>query len=294
VLALDVVLADGRLLRTGHRSIKGVTGLDLTGLFVGSEGTLGVVVRATLRLRPAPVAVSTLVAVFPDVAAAAAGVAALASAPVQPSICELLGETAVASLRKRSPLEVLRAGDVLLLVQTDGYGADVEAQVVADVLAGLGGVVRVASDEAEAAELLELRRTWGLDPERRRLIGEDIAVPRSQLVRIVEAVRDIAARHGFSHSLAAHAGDGNLHPSFDVVGPDPRTEAELQEAALVAADELVAETLAAGGTITGEHGVGVLKRRWFTDDVGEDSAALQRSLKAVLDPHGILNPGKVY
>jgi glycolate oxidase len=111
---------------------------------------------------------------------------------------------------------------------------------------------------------------------------------------MVTAVREIARRHGLDHSLAAHAGDGNLHPSFDVVGNDPRSEAELQAAALAAADELVEETLRAGGTLTGEHGIGALKRRWFTDEVGEESARLQRSLKAVFDPHGILNPGKVY
>jgi len=294
VLALDVVLPGGRLLRTGHRSIKGVAGLDLTSLFVGSEGTLGVVVGATLRLRPVPAAEATLVGLFPDVASAAAGVAALGTAPVAPSVCELLGETVVASLRKRSPLPVLRAGEVLLLVQTDGHGAHAEARAVADVLRAAGGTVQVAADAAEAETLLELRRTWGLDPDRRRLIGEDIAVPRSALVAIVTAVRDIAARHGLGHSLAAHAGDGNLHPSFDVVGPDPRGEEELQRVALAAADELVATTLRLGGTVTGEHGIGTAKQRWLTDELGADAVALHHELKAVFDPHGILNPGKGY
>ena len=294
VLALDVVLPGGRLLRTGHRSVKGVAGLDLTSLFVGSEGTLGVVVGATVRLRPVPAAQATLVGLFPDVPAAAAAVAALGVAPVSPALVELLGESAVASLRKRSSLPVLRAGQVLLLVRTDGYGAAAEADHVARVLAVHGGTVRLAADEAEAEALLDLRRTWGLDPDRRRLIGEDVAVPRSALVRIVTAVADIAARHGLDHSLAAHAGDGNLHPSFDVVGPDPRSEAELQRAALAAADELVAETLRLGGTVTGEHGIGVLKQRWLLDELGADSVALQHAVKAVFDPNGILNPGKGY
>jgi glycolate oxidase len=292
VLALDVVLPGGRLLRTGHRSIKGVAGLDLTSLFVGSEGTLGVIVRATVRLRPAPAGQATLVAVFDDVERAAAAVTALGTAPVAPAVVELLGETAVASARKRSSLEILRAGEVLLLVQTDGFGADAEASAVAQVLTAAGGTVHVAVDAAQTQALLELRRTWGLDPERRRLISEDVAVPRSRLADAVTAVKRIAERHGLDHSLVAHAGDGNLHPSFDVVGADPRSEAELDAAALAAADDLVAETLRLGGTITGEHGVGVLKQRWFVDEVGAESAALQRAVKAVFDPHGILNPGK--
>ena len=294
VLALDVVLPGGSLLRTGHRSIKGVAGLDLTSLVVGSEGTLGVVVGATLRLRPVPAGQATLVGLFPDVATAAAGVTALGTAPVSPSVCELLGEAAVASLRKRSPLPVLRAGEVLLLVATDGFGAAAEAAAVAEVLRGAGGVVQVAADDAEAETLLELRRTWGLDPDRRRLAGEDIAVPRSALVRIVTAVREIAARHGLDHSLAAHAGDGNLHASFDVVGADPRDDAELRRAAAVAADELVTQALRLGGTVTGEHGIGAAKQRRLADELGAGSLALQHAVKAAFDPHGILNPGKGY
>jgi len=294
VLALDVVLPGGRLLRTGHRSIKGVAGLDLTSLFVGSEGTLGVVVGATLRLRAVPAGQATLVGLFPDVATAAAAVAALGTAPVSPSVCELLGEAAVASLRKRSPLPVLRAGDVLLLIRTDGFGAAAEAEAVADVLRAAGGVVQVAADDVEAEALLELRRTWGLDPDRRRLAGEDIAVPRSALVRIVTAVREIAARHGLDHSLAAHAGDGNLHASFDVAAADPRDDAELRPLAHAASDELVTRALELGGTVTGEHGIGATKRRRLADELGTGSLELQHAVKAAFDPHGILNPGKGY
>ena len=294
VLALDVVLPGGRLLRTGHRSIKGVAGLDLTSLFVGSEGTLGVVVGATLRLRAVPAGQATLVGLFPDVATAAAAVAALGTAPVSPSVCELLGEAAVASLRKRSPLPVLRAGDVLLLIRTDGFGAAAEAEAVADVLRAAGGVVQVAADDVEAGALLELRRTWGLDPDRRRLAGEDIAVPRSALVRIVTAVREIAARHGLDHSLAAHAGDGNLHASFDVAAADPRDDAELRRLAHAASDELVTRALELGGTVTGEHGIGATKRRRLADELGTGSLELQHAVKAAFDPHGILNPGKGY
>jgi len=294
VLALDVVLPGGRLLRTGHRSIKGVAGLDLTSLFVGSEGTLGVVVGATLRLRAVPAGQATLVGLVPDVATAAAAVAALGTAPVSPSVCELLGEAAVASLRKRSPLPVLRAGDVLLLIRTDGFGAAAEAEAVADVLRAAGGVVQVAADDVEAEALLELRRTWGLDPDRRRLAGEDIAVPRSALVRIVTAVREIAARHGLDHSLAAHAGDGNLHASFDVAAADPRDDAELRPLAHAASDELVTRALELGGTVTGEHGIGATKRRRLADELGTGSLELQHAVKAAFDPHGILNPGKGY
>jgi glycolate oxidase len=292
VLGLEVVLPGGALLRTGRRSIKGVAGLDLTGLFVGSEGTLGVVVSATLRLRPVPVEEATLVGVFPDVASAAAAVAALGTAPVAPSVLELLGDTAVERLRKRSDLSILRAGAVLLLVQTDGHGAQAEARAVTEVLERAGGEVQVAQDAGEAEELLDLRRSWGLDPQRRFLIGEDVAVPRGRLVEIVTEVARIADRHGLGHVLAAHAGDGNLHPGFDVAVDDPRGDAELQAVALAAADDLVAATLRLGGTLTGEHGIGVLKRRWVRDELGDVSLDLHRRIKAVFDPVGILNPGK--
>ena len=250
------------------------------------------VVAATLRLRPVPVEEATLVGAFPDVASAAAAVAALGTAPVAPSVLELLGDTAVERLRARSDLPVLRAGEVLLLVQTDGHGARAEARTVTEVLERSGGHVQVAQDEAQTQELLDLRRSWGLDPQRRFLVGEDVAVPRGSLVAIVTEVARIAQRHGLGHVLAAHAGDGNLHPGFDVALDDPRGEDELRAVALAAADDLVAATLRLGGTLSGEHGIGVLKRRWVRDELGAVSLDVHRRLKAVFDPEGILNPGK--
>ena len=250
------------------------------------------VVAATLRLRPVPVEEATLVGAFPDVASAAAAVAALGTAPVAPSVLELLGDTAVERLRARSDLPVLRAGEVLLLVQTDGHGARAEARTVTEVLERSGGHVQVAQDEAQTQELLDLRRSWGLDPQRRFLVGEDVAVPRGSLVAIVTEVARIAQRHGLGHVLAAHAGDGNLHPGFDVALDDPRGEDELRAVALAAADDLVAATLRLGGTLSGEHGIGVLKRRWVRDELGAVSLDVHRRLNGVFDPEGILNPGK--
>jgi len=298
VLGLDVVLADGRLVSTGRRTVKGVAGYDLTGLFVGSEGTLGVIVGATLRLRPRSPGTTTIAASFPDLATAAQAVLAVTAAGVRPAVAELLdAETcaAVAAFRGRPA-----AGTgALLIVQTDGLGHDREADLVTAALAPFAsfassapfassaGSVRRAADEAEAADLLADRRLAlpALERLGRPLI-EDIAVPRSRLAEAMTAVGAIAAAHGVRIPTFAHAADGNIHPII-LLGDGPDALA-----AEKAADEIFALALRLGGTVTGEHGVGVLKRRWLAAELGETALDLHHRLKRVLDPGEILNPGK--
>jgi glycolate oxidase len=289
VLALDVVLADGTLIQTGHTTFKGVAGYDLTALFVGSEGTLGIVVGITVRLKYLPVETRTLAAFFADIPAAAAGVLAIGAARVQPAILELLDGNTLGILDAAFKSNLAARGGALLLVQTDGFGAEAESAVVRDVLTQLGATVE-AEDGAEAGMLLDLRRNArgdGVDDDFR--VGEDVAVPRSQLVYYAAELERIAAEHSVRLRLVAHAGDGNLHPTFWVPREDGSAGMSRLHAAL---DESVRVALALGGTITGEHGVGQYKLRWLPWEQGTEVLDLQRRIKDVFDPLGILNPGK--
>ncbi|ALE04728.1 FAD-linked oxidase (plasmid) [Arthrobacter sp. ERGS1:01] len=288
VLALDVVLADGELIHTGHRTFKGVAGYDLTSLFVGSEGTLGIVVGATVRLKYLPVDVRTLAVFFPDVASAAAGVLVLGAKRVQPCILEMLDGASLVELDSHHGTDLSQRGNALLLAQFDGLAAAMEADIAAEALAALGGSVN-REDPAEAERLVELRRNnRGLDVDSDITVGEDVAVPRSQLVHYIAALEEMAARHGVGVRIIAHAGDGNLHPTFWV----PESEAAAVAALNAALDESIDKALELGGTITGEHGIGQYKLKWLPLEQAESVLQLQRRIKDLFDPQGILNPGK--
>lgn len=290
VLGVDLVLADGRLLHLGHRSVKGVTGLDLTSLIIGSEGTLGVVVGATLKLRRAvPGEVRTLAATFPDVRTAAVASAAVTASGVQPAIMELMDAASLAAVHRLLQLPAPTPGAAQLTIQTDGPAAATEAEAIADVLRGVGGTVAVAADAAEGERLLTVRRS--MHPAMETLgtsLIEDVSVPRSALPAMFDEIARVELEHGLAIPTVAHAGDGNLHPNFVFAGPDVPPEV------WAAADDLFRAALRLGGTLTGEHGVGVLKRRWLVDELGEDQWELQRGIQRVFDPLGIMNPGKVF
>lgn len=289
VLALDVVLADGTLVSTGHRTFKGVAGYDLTALMTGSEGTLGVIVGITVRLRYLPHAIHTLAAFFEDFPRAAAGVLAIGRARVQPAILELLDGRTLEALDGAHGSDLRQRGGALLLVRTDGYGAAAEAEAIRVVLVALGASVSDEGSE-EAERLVELRRhSRGDEVDDLYRVGEDVAVPKSQLVHYVAALEAMAVRHRVRLKVVAHAGDGNLHPTFWV---ERREGAQAQGRLEEALDESVRCALDLGGTITGEHGVGQYKRRWLAWEQSPDILDLQVSIKQVFDPLGILNPGK--
>lgn len=289
VLAVDVVLADGSLIRTGHQTIKGVVGYDLTGLFTGSEGTLGVIVGATVRLRPAPVQVLTLAAWLPDFPTAAAGVLQIGAARVTPAILEIMDRGTMAALDEAHGSTLSARGEAMLLVQTDGFGAAAEMEIIREVLTGLGGILS-APDDAEAEALVELRRhARGDAVETQIRTGEDVAVPKSRLVDYVAELERMAVSHGVQLKVVAHAADGNLHPTFWIATAEaseamPRLEAALDESIRVALDM--------GGTISGEHGIGSYKLRWMHWEQSGPVVEIQRQIKQLVDPQGILNPGR--
>jgi glycolate oxidase len=297
VLGLDVVLADGRLIRTGHRTVKGVTGYDLTALFVGSEGTLGVVVGATVRLVPIPVGVVASVgAVFPDVGSAAAAASAVTMTGRKPATLELLDAASVAAIGRLLGPEAVRAtmgvvgdGAAFLLTQFDGPGAADDALGVVATLQSAGGHVRLASDAAEGERLVAIRRAFHPAMEHQgRVLIEDVAVPRSRLAEMFSEIARIGEQYGVSIPTVAHAGDGNLHPNFVFHGDS------VPDSVWAAASEMFRTAIRLGGTLTGEHGVGVLKARWLRDELGDDEYELQLGIKKLFDPTGILNPGKVF
>jgi glycolate oxidase len=290
VLGLDVVLADGRLLHLGHRSVKGVTGYDLTSLFIGSEGTLGVVVGATLKLRRAVAGeLCSLTAMFSTVRAAAAAAAAVTASGVQPAIMELMDAASLAAVHDLLGLVAPSPGTAQLTIQTDGVAARAEAAAIAAVLEAAGGSVVVSEDPVEGERLLQIRRS--MHPAMERLgttLIEDVSVPRSALPDMFDEIARIEREYDLTIPAVAHAGDGNLHPNFVFDGP------EVPDVVWEAAGDLFRSALRLGGTLTGEHGIGVLKRRWLVDELGDDQWELQRRIKGVFDPAGILNPGKVF
>lgn len=289
VLALDVVLADGRLIHVGRNTFKGVAGYDLTSLFVGSEGTLGIVVAATVRLRYLSADQRSIVALFPDLEGAAAGVLAIGKARVQPAITEMLDAGTMEVLDSIHGTHLTERGGAMLLIRTDGYGAKIEEEVIRRVLTDLGAEVS-ASGDANAAELIEMRRnSRGDEQDDEFRAGEDIAVPRSKLVDYIHTLQEIADRHQVWVRVVCHAGDGNLHPTFWIDPSEGQLGMKRLEAAL---DDSIRAALDVGGTITGEHGVGQYKRRWLTWELQPDVLDLQHRIRGLLDPHGILNPGK--
>ncbi len=294
VLGLEVVLADGRVLRTGGRLHKNKTGFDLVGLFTGSEGLLGVVTEATLRLIPKPACRAMLAAVFPEFAMAAAAVQAILNAGHLPSALEITDAFTLDAARKRLGAETFPPGKAHLIVEIDGRAAAVAAELeeLHTLLADLGAsFVERAPDEASCERIWQLRRefSYSLRDTGLHKLNEDIVVPRSKLVELVGFASELQRETGIPVACFGHAGDGNIHTNL-MVG-DYRDPA-VRERADAALDRLFGWVLENGGAITGEHGVGLAKKRWVRDALGEVSFATHLALKNALDPTGVLNPGK--
>jgi glycolate oxidase len=289
VAGLTAVLADGTVVRTGGRTRKDVVGLDLTRLLVGSEGTLAVVVEVVVRLRPAPLPASTVVASFAELAGAGEAVVTVMQ-HAAPSLLELLDRTTVAAVEDLTRMGLDRDAGALLLLQCDGADASAEAQRCAQAFrdAGAGEVV-VTADPDEGEALLAARRA--AYPALERLgatLLDDVCVPVPQVPAMVRAVERVAAEHGLLIGTFGHAGDGNLHPTVVYDATDPVQSAAAHEAFAA----LLREALRLGGTLSGEHGVGVLKHPYLDLQLGSAERALMRRVKDAFDPLGILNPGR--
>ncbi len=286
VLGLEVVLADGRVLRLGGTTIKDVAGLDLKRLFVGSEGTLGVITEATLRLRPLPPAPCTVVATFADTVAAGEAVTRI-MASIRPAALEMMDAAAVAAVEAVKPMGLDSVG-ALVLAQTDGD--EDEAQRIADCCEAAGATYTAVTADADEGEMLMAARRMAIPCIERlgTVLIEDVGVPLPQIPTLLARVAEVAERHDTAIPVIGHAGDGNFHP---LVTFDPRDSAA-RERAGAAFDEVMSAALALGGTITGEHGVGSLKVRHLVEQLGDEVMGVSRAIKAALDPAGILNPGK--
>jgi glycolate oxidase len=294
VLGLTAVLPTGEIVRAGRRSIKGVAGYDLTALLVGSEGTLGIVTEVTLKLLPRPRHVATALVVFGSVADAARAVTRVLTRGSLPRCLELLDDVSIAAAGRTSPYRFPPGAGAALLVEADGNGEEevfAEISRIAEaVRAEARGEVILAQNEAQRREIWETRRYLSLNLKALHpmKLSEDVAVPRSRIPEMVERAKAIGRARGLEVATYGHAGDGNLHCNvlFDREEERPAVDAAVAEILRAAVD--------LGGTITGEHGVGLAKRDFLEYEQGRELVALQRRLKALFDPLGILNPGKIF
>ncbi len=294
VLGLEVVLADGRVLRTGGRLHKNKTGFDLIGMFTGSEGMLGVVTEATLRLIPKPPSRAMLAAIFPNFELAAAAVQGILNAGHLPSALEITDGFTLAAARRRMGAEVFPDGDAHLIVEIDGRPTAVAAELeeLHDLIVRLGATfVEKAPDEAACERIWKLRRqfSYSLRDTGLTKLNEDIVVPRSKLVELVAFARELERETGIPVACFGHAGDGNIHTNLMVenyADPDCRAVAD------AALDRLFTWILANGGAITGEHGVGLAKKPWIQSALGPVGMEVHQAVKSAIDPLATLNPGK--
>ena len=295
VLGLEAVLGTGELVRTGVFTVKGVVGYDLTRMLVGSEGTLGIVTRATLRLVPLPETAATLLALFPGNREAAGAVNAVVAARVTPSAMELMDRTAIDCVLSAVPMPLPEGTGSALLLEVDGPADSVarDADRLAEVCRSRGALeVRRASDARGREELWKLRRS--ISPGLRRLapvkMNEDIVVPRNRLADMFDFLAGLAARKRVRIVNFGHAGDGNIHVNIMTSGTDADETRRAEEAV----EEVFRKTVEVGGTISGEHGIGIAKAPFLSMEVGPLGVSVMKRLKECFDPNGILNPGKIF
>ncbi|MBK5250167.1 MAG: FAD-binding protein [Actinomycetales bacterium] len=292
VRGLEVVLADGEVIRTGRRTVKGVAGYELTKLLVGSEGTLGVITQATLSLRPAPEEALTMVALFDAVPPALEASVQIMSSGVRPSLLEFLDGPSIAAIQAYRDMGLSESAQAMLLMQSDrGPLAVDDVAAMGELCERLGAVeVAVASDREESELLLAARRMINPAVEK---VGasfvDDVAVPRARLIDLLDGIARIAADHDVQIMCPGHIGDVNMHPHVVFDRGDDAAAARAADAF----GAIMQLALELGGTITGEHGVGTLKRPWLEQELGTVGLRLQQRVKATFDPLGILNPGKV-
>jgi glycolate oxidase subunit GlcD len=294
ILGLEVVLIDGSVVRLGGRTHKNKTGFDLLGLFVGSEGMLGVVTEAILRLLPLPQARGSISAGFESIEAAAAAVQRILLGGFLPSALEIADRFTLESAREHLLHRLVPDGEAHLLIDLDGRESSVriELESLADLVRSLGALNLETAFGEEACEALwDLRRGFSESLKATGLtkLNEDVTVPRGKLVELVEFAGSLQAKYGFPVACFGHAGDGNIHVNVMVADPGNPDVKERMERSL---DDLFEFVISVGGAITGEHGIGLAKKRWWPKAVSKENLALHKVVKAALDPQNLLNPGK--
>ncbi|MEZ5386155.1 MAG: FAD-linked oxidase C-terminal domain-containing protein [Prosthecobacter sp.] len=295
VMGIEVVLPDGTQTFLGNKCVKDVAGYSMKDLFIGSEGTLGIITEVILKVLPRPKARKTMLALYDSMEKAAETISAIIAAKIIPCTLEFLDRMTVQCVEDYAKIGLPTDVEALVLMETDGHSSVVEeeaAQMMQLAKANGARDVRAAADEAEGAKLAAARRNAfsALARIRPTTILEDVTVPRSELARMVSFIDDVAKRHRLQIGTFGHLGDGNLHPTF-LTNERDHEEMHRIEAAL---EEIVEETIRLGGTVTGEHGVGLAKKGFLKRQLGEGSYELMRSIKQALDPKGLLNPGKIF
>ena len=295
VMGLEVVLPDGEVMWTGNKCVKDVAGYTLRDLFIGSEGTLGIITKVLLKLIPPPAARKTMLAVYDNMENAAKTVSAIIKAKIIPCTLEFLDKVTINCVEDYAGIGLPREAEALLLIESDGHPAAVEeeaAAMAAIAKANGAGEVKIAATAEEAASLAAARRTAfsALARVGPTTILEDATVPRNRLPEMVRCIQETGRRHNLKIGTFGHMGDGNLHPTFLT---NEKNEEEMHRVEL-AMKEIFARAIELGGTITGEHGVGLAKKDFLPAAVGELNVGVMRSIKAAFDPQGILNPGKIF
>jgi len=295
VMGMTVVLADGSIAKLGNKCVKDVAGYSLKDLFIGSEGTLGIITEVLLKLLPRPVARRTMLATYDSMEAAAETVSAIIAARIIPCTLEFLDRMTINCVEDYAKIGLPTDVEALLLMETDGHPIAVadEAQLMMDIAVKHGArEVTMAADEAESARLASARRNAfsALARVRPTTILEDVTVPRSELARMVKFINTTAAKYELLIGTFGHMGDGNLHPTFLTNEKDTAEMHRIEQAL----EEIVTETILLGGTVTGEHGVGLAKKSFLKRQFGEASFELLKLVKRSLDPKGLLNPGKIF
>ncbi len=295
VMGFEVVLASGEVVWIGNKCVKDVAGYSLREVFIGSEGTLGIFTKILLKLLPKPATKKTLLAVYQKMEDAAETVSAIIAHPIIPCTLEFLDKMTINCVEDYAPVGLPREAEAVLLMETDGHPAVVaeEAEIMAELARKHGALeVRVAQTAEESLKLASARRSAfpALARVAPTTILEDITVPRSELAGMVAFIQDLGKRHQLRVGIFGHMGDGNLHPTFLTNEKDTEEMHRVE----LAFQEIVTETVRRKGTITGEHGVGLAKKKFLAESVGGLNVEIMRNLKRLFDPNLILNPGKMF
>jgi len=294
VMGLEAVLPDGRLIKTGVKTAKGVVGYDLTGLLVGSEGTLAVITKIRLKVLPLPQEVITLMVFFKELEKSGVAVTQIITAGIIPRTLEFLDRETIMAIENYKPIGLPGDIDAMLLIELDGHPSVItrDAEKISEICGHLDGEVTMAENEAAREKLWEARRAvspalFHISPTK---INEDIVVPRNRLPEMLRILRGLSESTGIRIVNFGHAGDGNIHVNLMV----DRNNREEYEKARKLVGDIFRATLELGGTISGEHGVGLTKKEYITMEIQPDELELMKKIKAVFDPKNILNPGKIF